>query len=379
MTLPEVSGGVDKMAWNGDIKGNFTTSASVEKIRLKEPKVSWPSFIWKPFLHPSIASNIWKIQHQLYVDDEVMRKNGYNIVYRCCICVAEQDSMDHTLWKCEFNVSVWNWICVIFGFNKPKSFGDICKAAQQKSPLIKEVWMTAAFTIMRDLWFQKNQKLFEEKSPQLNDFKRKIWKFVHEGSLRMKGTRWGQVYDKNIIDFFHMGIRFSKYSSIKECYWSAPEFGVLLFCCDDSSIGNPGEAGFGIIVRYHECQVVGTMSRGIGTTTNYLAEVFAVICALEWAIALSATKVIIRSDYKVVIHDLCNNNIPWALKTRWMNVVQKMESIVFQHIFTEANFSADDLTKRGVGIGAGERIVHNGRPNFIKRVEMPKIVFYRFC
>lgn len=137
----------------------------MNKIRLKEPKVIWPSFIWKPFLHPRIESNIWKIQHQLYVDDEVMRKNGYDIVSICFICVAEQDCMNHTLWKCEFSINVWSWICSIFGFNKPNSFSDICKAAQQKSPLIKEMWMNAACTIMKDMWFQKNRNLFEEKSP----------------------------------------------------------------------------------------------------------------------------------------------------------------------------------------------------------------------
>ncbi|XP_026416762.1 uncharacterized protein LOC113312222 [Papaver somniferum] len=57
-SLPSVNGGKDMVVWCGDVKGVFTTTAVVEKIRIKEPKVHWPNLIWKSFLHPGIASNI---------------------------------------------------------------------------------------------------------------------------------------------------------------------------------------------------------------------------------------------------------------------------------------------------------------------------------
>lgn len=33
----------------------------------------------------------------------------------------------------------------------------------------------------------------------------KVWRSIHEGSLRMKGPKWGQDYDHNIINFFPNG------------------------------------------------------------------------------------------------------------------------------------------------------------------------------
>lgn len=42
-TLSEVSGETDTMVWSGNLKGNFSTSDTVEKIRLKEPKLNWTS------------------------------------------------------------------------------------------------------------------------------------------------------------------------------------------------------------------------------------------------------------------------------------------------------------------------------------------------
>ncbi|XP_026416788.1 uncharacterized protein LOC113312245 [Papaver somniferum] len=365
------------MIWSSDLKGKFSTSAIVERIRSREPKVNWPAYKWKPFLHPATASNIWKIQHQIYVDDKVMMKNGFERVSRCCICTAEHDCMDHTLWECKFSLNAWAWICSIFDFEIPQSFNDVCKSAQHKSPLIREIWMTVACKIMKELWFQKNNKLFEEKSPQFNEFKRKIWQSVHEGGFRMKGTKWGQIYDQNIIDLFQLGVKHIKYNCIRECYWESSNQNFVLFCCDGSSLGNPGAAGLGVIARDSSCEVIGTMSGGVGNATNYIEEILAVISALEWAFVLKAQNVIIRSDSKTVVNDFCNNCIPWMFRARWLNAKQNLECIIFQHCFREVNFSADDLAKRGAGLRDGERIIHTGRPSFLKRSKMPNVVYYR--
>ncbi|XP_026451947.1 uncharacterized protein LOC113352331 [Papaver somniferum] len=175
----------------------------------------------------------------------------------------------------------------------------------------------------------------------------------------MKGTKWGKMYDQSIIDIFQLGVRSIRYSCIKECYWEAPDQGFILFCCDSSSFGNPGAAGFGIIVRDSKCEVVGAMSVGVGSATNYIAEILAVICALEWDFFLNAFKIIIRSDSKTVIHDFCNDNIPWMFRTRWINAKNRLGCIVFQHSYRETNFSADDLAKKGTSIQAGERVIYS--------------------
>ncbi|XP_026416513.1 uncharacterized protein LOC113311946 [Papaver somniferum] len=276
-----------------------------------------------------------------------MRNNGFEMVSRYCICKENQDCMNHTLWNYNFSVQIWSWICSIFDFSNPTSFEDICKATQRNIPLVKEIWMTAACATMKELWFQRNKKLFEEVEPDLNSFKCRIWKLVHEGGCRMKGSRWGQSYDQQIIEFFKMGVRFSKYSCIKACYWSPPNQGYLLLCCDGTSFGNPGNAGFGIIVKDEHCSTIGTLSGGLGITTNYIVECFAVLCVVEWDILLNATRLIIRSDSKSVINEFSTGLVPWFIKTRWRNAIRQMKDIIFEHCYREINFSADSLAKRG--------------------------------
>ncbi|KAI3982230.1 hypothetical protein MKX01_028360, partial [Papaver californicum] len=94
-----------------------------------------------------------------------------------------------------------------------------------------------------------------------------------------------------------------------EVYWLPPMDRYILFCCDGASMGNPGNAGFGIIALSQDSQVVGTISGGLGITTNYIAEVMDVIWAIEWAVSLRFRKIIINSDSKSVINALKTGNV----------------------------------------------------------------------
>ncbi|XP_026458773.1 uncharacterized protein LOC113359335 [Papaver somniferum] len=96
--------GNDSIIWNLHSSGMFNNAKAVEKIRHKEDKVDWSSYIWRKSLHPTIASNIWKLIQGVYVNDDMKRKQGYEMPFICCICKSEQDFMEHTLWLCEFSV-----------------------------------------------------------------------------------------------------------------------------------------------------------------------------------------------------------------------------------------------------------------------------------
>ncbi|XP_026399265.1 uncharacterized protein LOC113295130 [Papaver somniferum] len=308
-------------------------------IRHKEQEVVWSKHIWNSYLHPSIASNVWKLLQCVYSDDTVMVKNGHDMVSRCCICASEQDSMQHLLWECKFSTDIWAWICSIFKFSQPKSFDDVWKCAAHFSSLIKQVWITTACSILKELWFQKNKCYFEGKNPNAQAFKCRIMKLVNEGGLRITGTKWNQSYDAEIIARFNLGTRSSKFQCIKSCHWYPPEKGFVMFCCDGSSFGNPGSAGFGVVVRDPDFQVIATLTGGIGISSNYLEETYGVMCAME-------------------------------LVVEW-----KMQKI----IIVKVNFSADNVAKKGASLAAGDKIVHIGRTQFLPRVEMPDVVYYRFC
>ncbi|XP_026419843.1 uncharacterized protein LOC113315808 [Papaver somniferum] len=139
--------------------------------------------------------------------------------------------------------------------------------------------------------------------------------------------------------------RHSKFQYIKTYYWNPSPMGYTMFCCDGSSLGNLGAAGFGVVVRDHVCQVLEVLSGGIGTGTNYIAEVYAVVCAAELAVEWGLKNIVLCSDSKSVIGNFSQGNVPWFLHMRWIKATSKISSIIYLHSFREANFSADSELK----------------------------------
>ncbi|XP_026419876.1 uncharacterized protein LOC113315841 [Papaver somniferum] len=243
------------------------------------------------------------------------------------------------------------------------------KSSKYKSPLVKEVWITAACSTLKELWFQKNRKIFENIKPNEQQFKCRIKKLVFEGGLRIKGNKWNQNYDHRIISFFNLGSRNFKFQCIKECYWFPPPIGYTMFCCDGSSFGNPGTAGFGFVIRDHVCQVIGVLSGGLGIATNYIAENYALLCAVELAGEWRLQNIILCSDSKTIIEDFARDQVPWFIRKRWQKATSKVSSIIFQHNLREVKFSADIAAKQGARLAAGERQMILGRPNFLPELK----------
>ncbi|XP_026458876.1 uncharacterized protein LOC113359466 [Papaver somniferum] len=152
---------------------------------------------------------------------------------------------------------------------------------------------------------------------------------VLEGGLRMKGHKWNQNYDLQVISFLNLGPRSSKFQKISICHWTPPAIGVIMFCCDGGSIGNSGAAGFGVVFRYHICRVLGTLTGGIRIATNYIAEAYALLCAAELAVEWNLHHIILNSDSETVIAEFAQGQVPWIIKNRWIKVVGKLDSISF--------------------------------------------------
>ncbi|XP_026445698.1 uncharacterized protein LOC113346374 [Papaver somniferum] len=214
----------------------------------------------------------------------------------------------------------------------------------------------------------KNKRFFGEIKPDISKFKCKLLKKIAEHSIRIKGSKWNQEYDNQIISFFKLGPRFSRYQSIIACQWNEPEFEFTMFCCDGSSFGNPGAAGFGIVIRDHSTQVLGAVTGGLGIAKNYIAEVYAVVNAAELAVDWKLQKIIIKSDSKTVSDQFEHDQIPCFVRTRWRNATKRISVIIFAHSFKEINFSADCAAKKGASLQEGERNIYLGRPFWLKRV-----------
>ncbi|XP_026395858.1 uncharacterized protein LOC113290472 [Papaver somniferum] len=177
----------------------------------------------------------------------------------------------------------------------------------------------------------------------------------------MNGTKWKTNYDSNTLKFFKLDNTKVKNQSLKECQWKIPWIGYVLFCCDGVANGNPGAAGYEIIARNHQSQVIGTIYGGVGLATRFIAKDVSVVCATEWAIKLQCSKIIIRSSDKTVMEAFSKGMVPWYLRARWLTSTSRLSDIQLEDCHKETNFSAESLARYGTGFSQGTTIIHNGR------------------
>jgi ribonuclease HI len=122
----------------------------------------------------------------------------------------------------------------------------------------------------------------------------------------------------------------------------------LIINTDGLSKGNPGTAAIGAMIKDERGKMLATISKRIGITTNNVAEYQALIAALQKALKLGGTQVIIRADSELMIRQL-NGRYKIkseGLKPLYIEVTQllaKFETVSLKHIPREQNSEADKL------------------------------------
>ncbi|OVA09871.1 Ribonuclease H domain [Macleaya cordata] len=161
------------------------------------------------------------------------------------------------------------------------------------------------------------------------------------------------------------------------CVWIPPIQNQIRIACDGSSRGNPGLEGAGFVARDYKGQVVAAHVVGMGITTNFVGEICAIICGLEWAKDAGINNVWIVSDSKPAINCILKNKVPWFLRPRWENLLNYIPQRNFSHVHREINFGADQMARKGATLARGHRLAFDSRPIWL-RVESQNVIYYRF-
>ncbi|KAK9285069.1 hypothetical protein L1049_024254 [Liquidambar formosana] len=120
---------------------------------------------------------------------------------------------------------------------------------------------------------------------------------------------------------------------------------------DGSSLGNPGYAGAGGLIRNSMGVWLKGFYRHIGRTTSVCAELWAIRDGLQLAWSMGYCHVILQLDAQIVISLLTQQmaSTPWhlTLVTDCKSLLQRDWQVQIQHVYREANKCADLLEKYG--------------------------------
>ncbi|XP_026428508.1 uncharacterized protein LOC113324404 [Papaver somniferum] len=190
---------------------------------------------------------------------------------------------------------------------------------------------------------------------------------------------WNKQYDLQILKYFGLKTRGVKNLIIKEVFFQLSEQGKLLLCCDGASRGNPGCAGYGIMGRINTEEFLIAISGGLGISTNYYVEMFAILMAGEWEIHHGFNDLVFRTDSKAAISAFQSNKLPWFAVTRWEKICAAVFAWSFKHSYREVSLSADTMAKRGAMLRRGEQRIFESKPSFLRCLENPDQVYFRVC
>lgn len=141
---------------------------------------------------------------------------------------------------------------------------------------------------------------------------------------------------------------------LKSIKWEKPRNGWLTLNTDGSVAGHFGIAGGRGLIRNTNGEWVTGFARRIGTTSSFLAELWALHDGLQLCLHIQAQAVLIELDSKTIV-DAFNsqahsNTFVSSIMDDCRHMIPRIPQTRIRHIYSEANKCADFLAKLGTSI-----------------------------
>lgn len=132
----------------------------------------------------------------------------------------------------------------------------------------------------------------------------------------------------------------------------------LIAHSDGGARGNPGPAGYGVVIKDERGQKVAALSQYLGHQTNNFAEYQGLIAALEYAIKNGHKALKLISDSELLVRQIkgiykVKNLTLQELHGRAKELIAQLDWFSIDHALREHNREADDLANQAMDKGMG--------------------------
>lgn len=132
----------------------------------------------------------------------------------------------------------------------------------------------------------------------------------------------------------------------------------LIAHSDGGARGNPGPAGYGVVIKDESGAKVAALSEYLGHQTNNFAEYQGMIAALEYALAHGPKAVKLISDSELLVRQIkgiykVKNATLQDLHGRAKELIAQLEWFSIGHALREHNQEADSLANEAMDRGMG--------------------------
>lgn len=137
-----------------------------------------------------------------------------------------------------------------------------------------------------------------------------------------------------------------------------PPENYLIAHTDGGARGNPGPAGYGVVIQDAKGNKVAALSQYLGRQTNNFAEYQALIAALEYAIAHGPKALKVVSDSELMVRQIkgiykVKEPTLRDLHARASQLMRELEWFAIEHTLRGGNREADKLANQAMDKGQG--------------------------
>ncbi|HKW66170.1 MAG TPA: ribonuclease HI family protein [Terriglobales bacterium] len=125
---------------------------------------------------------------------------------------------------------------------------------------------------------------------------------------------------------------------------------------DGGARGNPGPAGYGVVIEDQAGQRVAGLSQYLGHRTNNYAEYSGLLAALEYAVAHGPKALKVISDSELMVRQIkgmykVRNAALLELYQKAQQYIRQLEWFEIGHVLRESNREADRLANEAMDRG----------------------------
>src|SRR5437899_4418213 len=130
----------------------------------------------------------------------------------------------------------------------------------------------------------------------------------------------------------------------------------LIAHTDGGARGNPGPAGYGIVIHDARGKKIAALSQYVGLQTNNFAEYQALIGALEYAVEHGHKALKVISDSELMVRQIkgiykVKNSVLKELHARAKELIAKLDWFSIEHVLRGKNSEADRLANEAMDKG----------------------------